>query len=167
MAAALLAAFGVAACDSGDPVATDVVGSADAIAAVVAWQADEQEPVLDDNGEEQLPVIFVVAVDGATIDVGVQADVTAATIDWATVRFADQVADTFDPDLDGEPVRNDGAMLLIGPIPDPANPIELELVRYYAVDDGEPFTLEITSDPSTTDTDNSMPRASVTSVTQP
>jgi hypothetical protein len=58
-------------------------------------------------------------------------------------------------------------MLLIGPIPDPANPIELELVRYYAVDDGEPFTLEITSDPSTTDTDNSMPRASVTSVTQP
>ena len=130
-------------------------------------QGSRQEPVRDDNGEEQLPVIFVVAVDGTTIDVGVQADVTAATIDWATVRFADQVADTFDSGLDGEPVRNDGSMLLIGPMPDPANSIELGLVRYYAVDDGESFTLQITSDTTTADTDNSTPRASVTAVTQP
>ena len=167
VAAALCVAFVVAACNSDDTVATDGVGSADAIAAVVAWQAREQEPVRGDNGEEQLPVIFVVAVDGTTIDVGVQADVTAATIDWATVRFADQVADTFDSGLDGEPVRSDGSMLLIGPMPDPANSIELGLVRYYAVDDGESFTLQITSDTTTADTDNSTPRASVTAVTQP
>lgn len=150
----------------GDTGAETDVGAADAIAAVVAWQAGEQEPVLDDNGEEQLPVIFVVAADGATIDVGVQADVTAATIEWATVRFADQVADTFDPDLAGEPVRSDGALLLLGPMPDPAEAIELDLVRYAAVDDGEAFTLEITSNPTTTDTENTAPRAAVTSVTQ-
>lgn len=156
-----------AACSSDDAVSTDVVGTADAIAAVVAWQAGEQARAPSDNGEEQLPVIFVVAADGTTIDIGVQADVTAATIEWATVRFADQVADTFDPDLDGEPVRHDGAMLLLGPIPDPANSIELDLVRYYAVDNGEPYTLEITSNPTTTDTEYSTPRAAVTSVTQP
>ncbi len=167
VAAALLAAFAVTACDSNDTVATDVVGSADAITAVVAWQASEQEPVFDDKGDEKLPVMFVVAVDGAAIDVGVQADVAAATVEWATVRFADDVADTFDPGLDGEPVRDDGVMLLIGPMPKPARSIELDLVRYYAVDDGEPFTLEITGDTTITDSDNSTPRASVTAVTQP
>ena len=167
VAAALLTAFAVAACDGDEAVATDVVGSADAITAVVAWQADEQEPVLDDNGEELLPVIFVVADIGATIDVGVQADVAAATADWATVRFADDVTDTFNAALDGEPVRDDGVMLLVGPMPDPAQSVEVALVRYRSVDDAESFTLEITSDPTTTDTDNSTPNASVTSVTQP
>ncbi len=167
VAAALLAAFVVAACDGDDTVTSGAVGSADAITAVVAWQAGGREPVLDDNGDERIPVIFVVAVDGAAIDVGVQADVAAATADWATVRFADDVADTFDADVEGEPVRDDGVMLLVGPMPQPARSIELELVRYYAADDGEPFTLEITSDATTTDSDNPTPRASVTAVTQP
>ncbi len=167
VAAALLAAFVIAACDSDDTTPTDVVGPADAITAVVAWQADEQEPVFDDNGEELLPVIFVVADNGTEIDIGVQADVAAATVDWATVRFADDVTDTFDPDLDGDPVRDDGVMLLIGPMPEPARSIELDLVRYTTVDVGEPFMLEITSDPTTTDSENSTPRASVTAVTQP
>jgi len=167
VAAALLAVFVVAACDSDDAVPANVVGVADAISAVVAWQADEQEPVRDDNGEELLPVIFVVADSGVTIDVGVQADVAAATVGWATVRFADDVADTFDTGLDGEPVRDDGVMLLVGPMPDPAQSVEVALVRYRSVDDAESFTLEISSDPTTTDTDNSTPRASVTSVTQP
>ena len=154
-------------CDRDDPPAADVVDSADAITAAVAWQADEQEPVLDDNGEAQLPVVFVVAGDGAAIDVGVQADVAAATVDWATVRFADDVTETFDPDLEGEPVRDDGTMLLIGPIPEPAPSIELDLVRYDAVDDGEPFRLEITAgiEPDGTGPDD-RPRASVTAVTQ-
>ncbi len=156
-----------AACDSDDPTANDVVGSAEAITATIAWQAGEQEPVIDDNGEARLPVIFVVAGDGSTIDVGVQADVAAATVDWATVRFADDVTETFDPDVDGEPVRDDGAMLLIGPMPEPAPSIELDLVRYYAIDDGEPFALEITIDTTITDNDSTTPRASVTAVTQP
>jgi len=168
VAAALVATFVVAACDSDDAAPTDVVGVADAISAVVAWQADEQQPVLDDNGEELLPVIFVVADIGVTIDVGVQADVAAATADWATVRFADDVTDTFNAALEGEPVRDAGVMLLVGPMPDPAQSVEVALVRYRSVDDAESFTLEITSDPTTpTDTDNATSRASVTSVTQP
>ncbi len=135
-----------------DAAPADVVGSADAITAAVAWQADEQEPVLDDKGEPLLPVIFVVAGDGTTIDVGVQADVAGATVDWATVRFADRAADAFDPDVEGEPVRDDGVMLLVGPIPEPARTIELDVVRYIALDEGQPLTLEIVSEPSPTDT---------------
>lgn len=163
-----IAALGLAGCGSDDPQATAVVGSADAITAAVAWQADELAPMLDDDGEAQLPVIFVVAGDGATIDVGVQADVAGDTVDWATVRFADDVTDTFDPDLEGEPVRDDGVMLLVGPMPDPAPSIELDLVRYVAVDDGEPFRLEITAEIESDGTDpDEIPRAMVTAVTQP
>lgn len=160
---ALLALVAIGGCNSGDDAPADVVSSADAITAAVAWQADEQEPILDDDGEVRLPVVFVVAEDGATIDVGVQADVAAATVDWATVRFADQVADTFDPDLDGEPVRDEGAMLLVGPLPESARSVVLDLVRYTSIDVGEPFSLEITAG---TDPD-AAPRAIVTAVTQP
>ncbi len=167
-AAALLGVLALTACDTNDDAATDVVEPADAIIAAVAWQADEQEPVIDDDGEPVLPVIFVVASEGTTIDVGVQADVAGATVDWATVRFADDAADTFDPDLDSEPVRDDGVMLLVGPIPDPARAIELDVVRYVAVDTSESLTLEIVSEPAPTDTsDTPAPRATVTSVTQP
>ena len=164
---ALLAMLAVGACNSDDDSPADVVGSADAITAAIAWQADEQEPVLDDNGEPQLPVIFVVADDGATIDVGVQADVAADTVDWATVRFADDVADTFDTGLDGEPVRDDGVLLLIGPMPEPSRTVELDLVRYHAVDDSEPFVLEITAPDRSSTTDGPTSTAYVTSVTQP
>jgi hypothetical protein len=167
-AAALLGVFALGACDSDDDAGPDMVEPADAITAAVAWQADEQEPVLGDDGEPILPVVFVVPGQGTSIDVGVQAEVAGATADWATVRFADNAADTFDPDLDGEPVRDDGVMLLMGPIPEPARSIELDLVRYVALDVGEPFTLEIVSEPSPTDTsDTPAPRATVTSVTQP
>jgi hypothetical protein len=166
---AFVALLVLGACDNGDgDDQSRTVDPADAITAAVAWQADEQEPVLDDNGEQQLPVIFVVADDGATIDVGVQADVAAATVDWATVRFADDAADTFDPDLDGEPVRDDGVMLLVGPMPEPAPSVELDLVRYTNVDGGEPITLEITAEMHTDGTDpDATPRAVVTAVTQP
>lgn len=168
--ALLLAVFAVAACDSGADESSDVVGSADAITAAVAWQAGEQEPVVDDDGEAQLPVVFVVADGGATIDVGVQADVAADTVDWATVRFADDAADTFDPDVEGEPVRDDGVLLLVGPMPEPARSIELPLVRYSSIDVGEAFTLEITAETRSDDTDadgTTAPNAIVTAVTQP
>jgi hypothetical protein len=158
----------IASCGNDDGNETQTVDHAEAITAIIAWQADEQEPVVDDNGEEQLPVIFVAADAGATIDVGVQAEVAAATVDWATVRFADDTADTFDPDLDGEPVRDDGVLLLIGPMPDPAQMIELDLVRYRSVDDSEAITLEIASnvEPVGTGPDAEL-RAIVTTVTRP
>jgi hypothetical protein len=164
--AALFAVAAITACDSNGAAATDVVGAADAITAVVAWQADEQAPVFNDQGNELLPVIFVVADSGATFGVGVQAAVAAATVDWATVRFADDVADTFDPRLEGEPVRDNGALLLIGLMPEAATSIELSLVRYGAAEAGEAFTLKITSNDAST-TAGTEPRALVTAVSQP
>jgi hypothetical protein len=156
-----------AACTDGDAETGTVVRPAAAISAIAAWQADEQEPVLDAKGAVQLPVIFVVAADGATIDVGIQAEVAKTTADWATLRFADDVADTFDPRLDDSPVRDSGTMLLLGPIPDPAHTITVDVIRYLATDDSEAFRLQITANAAPTGTgDEPGPRASVTAATR-
>jgi hypothetical protein len=165
--AAVITVAPLAACDN-DDAADGVVGPADAIRAIVAWQADEQEPVLDDGGEAGLPVIFVVAGDGATIDVGVQAEVASAMVDTATVRFADDAEDAFDPDVEGEPVRDSGVMLLVGPIPEARRTISVEVDRYQTVDDWEALQMEITADARPTGTDDeSVSVASVTAVTPP
>jgi hypothetical protein len=165
---ALISLVAVASCDDADDTPAGVVDAADAITAIVAWQAEEQEPVLGPDGEPESPVIFVVAGDGAAIDIGVQADVAESTHDWANVRFADDVADTFDADLEGEPVKDEGAMLLIGPIPEPAESIDVDLIRYTTADDGEPLRVEVTSEQPTDTTDPTAAlTATVTAVTTP
>lgn len=164
--------FVLAAVTTGcDPETTSepgVVKPADAYTAIVDWQAGEQEPVLDANGAVRLPVIFIVANDGATIDVGVQAEVASSTVDMATVRFADDVADTFDPKLEGEPVRDNGSLLLISPMPEPAPTMTVDLVRYEAVDESQVFQLDVTAEiaPGETAVDGA-PHAMVTAVRQP
>ncbi len=163
MALLVLGAFGTAGCED-EPADDGAVRLADAYTAIVEWQVGEQEPVLDEAGEPVLPLVFVVADNGATIDVGVQAEVAEATAEWATVRFADDVADTFDSDLDGEPVRNDGSLLVIGPMPDMARAIDVDVVRYLSVDDSESFVLEVTATPGPRDTTAVSPRAAVTAV---
>jgi hypothetical protein len=140
------------------------VQPADAYVAVVEWEVGRQDPVVDDDGEVVLPVVFVASGDGSTIDVGVQAAVAEATSDWAKVRFADQPSDAFDPSVEGEPVRDAGAMLLIGPIPDAAPSIEVQVLRSVAVDESEAFLVEVTATPGPIDTSAISPRATVTSV---
>lgn len=148
--------------DTGTGTAPTSVDSASAFTALVEWQASEQEPVVNDDGEAALPVIYVVAADGETIDVGVQAAVAEATVDIATVRFADEATEAFE--LDDDAVRDDGSMLLVGAMPAAAGTITVDLVRYLAADRPEPFQLQITADDVGT---TSVSGASVTAVSQP
>ncbi|MGB0112280.1 MAG: hypothetical protein WBP59_03585 [Ilumatobacteraceae bacterium] len=137
-------ALGVAACDSeSDP--SGVVQPADAVTAIVMWQAAEQTPTVDDNGEPKLPVIYVVAGDGTTVDVGIQAAVAESTVDDAVVRFADDVSEGFDADADGSPVHDDGVMLAIGAMPDPARTVTVDIARFDAQDEHEQLTLEVSA----------------------
>jgi hypothetical protein len=163
-----IAAMSIAAtaCNDDEPSATGDVGAAGAYTAIVEWQAGEQEPVLNDDGEEQLPVIYVVAADGETIDVGVQANVAAATVDIADVRFADESAEAFDDGADGEPVIDDGVMLFIGVMPDPAPTVDVDLLRFLNVETSSPYNLQITLDDADTNS-GGVGVATVTSVTQP
>lgn len=161
--AAIVAALSVVTgCDGSDDTTADDVDHAAAFTALVEWQAGEQEPVLDDSGEAQLPVIYVAAAEGGTIDVGVQAEVASATVDVATVRFADEATEAFDDGVEGQPVIDEGSMLLVGPMPEPAPSVVVELLRYLSADESEAFVIEITVDAGSTPSG-----ASVTSVTQP
>jgi len=158
----------MAAACSEAPAESGVVEPAAAYTAIVAWQAAEQEPVLDDNGEVELPVIYVVAADGATVDVGVQAAVAESTIDDAVVRFADDVTEGFDTDAEGSPVHDDGVMLAVGAMPDPSRTIDVQVARFVAQDDFEQLLVEISvTDPQVVGTDGAqVPPAEVTSVTR-
>jgi hypothetical protein len=158
----LVAATLLAACGGDEPASRDVDAAA-ALTAIVEWQADDREPVLDDNGDALLPVIYVAAGDGGTIDVGVQATVAAAAIDVATVRFADDVADAFDTGIEGEPVIGDGVMLLIGAMPEPARTVVVPLQRFTDSTTAEALELEIRTDPRPT----GIGPATVIAVTQP
>jgi hypothetical protein len=53
-------------------------------------------------------------------------------------------------------------MLLVGPIPEPAPSVVVELLRYLSADESEAFIVEITAA-----TGSAPSGASVTSVTQP
>lgn len=153
---------GCSGSDSSPPGEVDQSG---AYTAIIEWQAAEQEPVLNDDGTVKLPIIYVVAADGATIDVGVQASVAAETVDVADVRFADESSEAFDDDLDGAPVIDQGVMLLVGAIPEPAPTIDVDLLRYLNAETSSAFTLKITAD----DTDaksSGIGTATVTSATQ-
>ncbi len=152
------------ACSNGDSSPSDEVDQAGAYTAIVEWQAAEQEPVLNDDGSVKLPVIYVVAADGATIAVGVQASVAAATVDIADVRFADESTEAFDTGLDGSPVIDHGVMLLVGAMPDPARTIDVDLLRYLDVETSSPFTLQITADDADTKS-SGVGTATVTAVT--
>lgn len=151
-----------AACSDGNTASPGQVDQSGAYTAIVEWQAGEQEPVLNDDGTAKLPVIYVVAADGATIDVGVQASVAAATVDIADVRFADESSEAFDSGIEGEPVIDQGVMLLVGAIPDPARTIDVELLRHLSVETSSPFILRITADT----TSSGIGSATVTSATQ-
>lgn len=160
--AALLAASCTS--DGTGDVAPTEVDPTSAYIAIVEWQASEQEPVVNDSGETQLPVIYVVAADGTTIDVGVQAAVAGATVDIATVRFADEAGEAFDSSLEDEPVREHGSMLLVGLMPAPAPTVTVDVVRFAAIEDSEPMQITIKATPQDT---TGLGRAVVTSVTPP
>lgn len=155
-------AVGAFGCGGDEAPASDEIGPAAAYTALVEWQAGEQEPVVDDNGEIRLPVIYIASADGDTIDVGVQADVAESTVDIATVRFTDDKADAFDGDLDDQPVREDGVMLLVGPMPDPGPDVLVDVTRYSSAGRSEPFRLKITKPTGTPGSADGRPTVTVT-----
>jgi len=141
---AILAAAGCSDASDTTPKAHEVV-PADAFIAVVGWEAEQTDATLDENGDPELPVIYVAPADGGTIDVAVQAAVVEATVDIAIVRFADDVSEALDTDETEEPVKDDGILLIVGDMPEPSNTIQLGVIRYRSLDDDTMLTIEITA----------------------
>jgi hypothetical protein len=139
LVAALAGALFVGCSDDPDPSRLD---AATALTAIVEWQAEQWTPP-PDAAEDALPVIYLVAADGDRIDVAVQASVTKETAEDARVRFADEASESFDTAVEGAPVHDDGVLLAVGVIPEPARRMALEVDRYVAKDDAELLLVEL------------------------
>jgi len=142
LAIALLVASSCSGESDTTPKADEVV-PADAFIAVVGWEAKQTDAILDENGDPELPIVYVAPADGGTIDVGIQAAVVEATVDIAIVRFADEASEALDTGETGEPVKDDGVLLIVGDMPDPSNTIQLGVIRYHSLDDDASLSFEI------------------------
>ncbi|MEM8620686.1 MAG: hypothetical protein AAGF73_13285 [Actinomycetota bacterium] len=131
------------ACSTGDGDVDGDVTPAQAYVAIIEWEVDQQEPTINAAGEVELPVIFVAAAGGGTIDIGVQASVVEQMIDTATIRFADDPADAINEGIPDEPVRNDGVLLVVADIPPPAPTIEVTTARATSSTDSIAWGLTI------------------------
>jgi len=129
---------------NGEPVVTEI-GPADALTGLVRWYVAETEPVVDDAGDPVLPVIYMASESGETIAVGVQAAVAERTADDAVVRFADDRSEAVDDDLDGSPVKDDGVLMLVGEMPEPAPSVTFPVTLYRSADDEQTLGVDVTA----------------------
>lgn len=117
--------------------------------AIIRWQLARQAGTTGDSAlttevDAGLPVVYVAAADGSEISAQVQARVAAATVDDATVRFADSRDEVLDLNADGEPVNDDGVLLSVEQIePDAARRLTTEVVVYRSLDDQQTWELTV------------------------
>lgn len=134
------------ACGSDDAAPTPDVTPAEAFTAIVRWEVAQHVSEPDENGDVDLPVIYLRAESGGTVDIGVQADVVEATADDdVVVRFSDESDDSLNEDLDGVPVKDDGVLFIVGDIPTGETTLEADVRRYQSVEVDTTLQMRITS----------------------
>ena len=131
------------ACSSDDDSADGNVDGAAAVTALVNWAADELPTVENDKGEVELPVVYVTAQDGDTMDAGLQASVVERTNETAVVRFADDRGEAIDETSELDAVRDGGVMLVVGDVPEPAPTLDIEVEWYESVDESSTLIVQI------------------------
>ena len=145
VAAAAVAVLALVGCTSDAEPERATVTPSNAYTAIVRWEIEMSEPVIDADGNVEAPVVYLAASSGGTVDVHVQADVVSNIDDAAVIRFVDDARDARDEKLDDEPVKDDGVMILIDEFePDQTN-VDARIVRYQSIDDDNAWILELTT----------------------
>lgn len=107
-----------------------------AIRDVLAGQPGPEDP-------DVLPVVYVVAVGESEIPADIQADVAADLDGDADIRFADERSEAVLEHEDHMPVRNDGVLLAVGPVPADTEPVHMDVEIYRSDDDWSKVELTI------------------------
>ncbi len=144
-AAFALGAITVAGCTSDAAPTRPTVTPESAYIAIVEWELEQTEPVLDEEGNIELPVVYLASAIGGTIDVGVQAAVVSAMDEVAVIRFADDQGEARDEGLEGEPVKDDGVMIVLNAFETDQSVVEARITRYQSATDETAWTLEVTA----------------------
>jgi hypothetical protein len=153
---------GLSACGSDDDgKETYTVEPHEVYLAVIHWELDRRAdsvevPAVPDAStdgttdstdvDDDLPVVYVAAADGSAIGANVQATVAHATVDEATVRFADAHDEALEMDDETQPVKDDGVLLSVAPIPPDAEQqrrVEVEVTVYRSLNDQESWLVSI------------------------
>lgn len=116
-----------------------------------AWEQVIRAVALDEapRGEDEpLPVVFALQADGDDVPAEVQVEVVNALIDEADLRFADDRENVVDLEQPGEPVKDDGVLVMMAAPPEgdgnTAGDVTVEVTRYRMTDEESTFAVELT-----------------------
>lgn len=143
--ATVLGALALVGCTSEPAPERATVTPGSAYISIVEWEVEQTEPVIDEEGNVEPPVIYLASVLGGTIDAGVQAEVVATIDDTAIIRFADDPRDARDEGTEGEPVKDEGVMLVLDEFEPDRAVVEAHVARYRSADDVATWRLEVTA----------------------
>ena len=137
----------LAACTS-DSAGVKPLSTADAYTAAINWYVDSlPAPPPTTDGDTPGPVIvYVVSETGKPINSQVQASVVADLADRkdeVTVRFADVRDDALDVDVENQPVKDGGVLLLVGEVEERPPPVDLNIDVYRDIEDDVAYTMKI------------------------
>jgi len=145
VATVAVGALAIVGCTSDPAPARPTVTPATAYVAIVQWEVEQSDPVVDEDGNIEPPVIYLASNLGGTVDVGVQADVVAIIDDVAVIRFADDPRDARDEGIESEPVKDEGVMIILDEFDPDQTVVDALISRYRSVDDVATWALEITA----------------------
>lgn len=120
----------VTAC--GDSSEAELSREAQILVATIEEVLAERNPAA---GTDELPVVYVEPLGDEDIGATVQADTASEMREIADVRFADERSEALDEDEPGMPVRDDGILVAIGPVPEEGDPVDVEVEIYRSEDD--------------------------------
>lgn len=148
----------LAACTSDAPGPRSV-SAADAYVAAIEWYV-AQSPIAtvstdtSDGADADPFVLFIAPADGNPIDAQAQVDVVAELADISdlvTVVFTDVRDDAIDIGIEGQPVKDRGALILVGKVREGVPPVDVSIEVYHNVDDDTSYAMRIVSGGSDSD----------------
>jgi hypothetical protein len=131
-----LCALGACSTASGDD---DDARTAGLYEAVLRWAIAAEGLRPDEDGD--LPVVYVVASDGSSVAPEVQVDVVNALLEEADLRFSDARDDALDAGEEGQPVKDEGLLVVIGTVPPEGVLVEMGVELYRTDDQTSAFVL--------------------------
>ena len=160
---ALLGALGAllvaAACTSSPANGTSSLSEPAAYVTAIRWYVDTEIGTSATPATGAL-VLYVAPADGKAISVQAQASVVVDLADMkdrVVVRFTDGRDDALNLDVENQPVKNKGVLLLVGPVATGSSPIDVKVGVYRDANDVSSFVMKIVAKGDTFE---------VTSVTQ-
>jgi hypothetical protein len=138
---ALAVTLAAGSCGSGAP--SEHEREANVYAAVIRALAPDGPADLGAETEELERVVYAGSLDEENaIPLEVQAAVVEMLEDFATIRFVDEKAEAIDETEDGEPVLEDGVLVLLGAVPAGRSP-SVDAERYVDLDNDEQFQVSL------------------------